>query len=101
PTVNTTGTWVGTLPGSTVPITFALGQSVTGLVNGTSTNVGGVGVIETVIGTVNGDTLRLFIGNPCGACSLSSIFTGIVNSTSTSTTGTLFPASSSFTAVKQ
>jgi hypothetical protein len=82
PTVNATGTWVGTSDGPDVThtYTFTLNQTDAGMVSG-------AGTMETpflsasylVRGTVNGDTLRLYTGTDCSSCTLNPLYRGIVS----------------------
>src|SRR5215831_20522069 len=73
PTVNATGTWFGTTDGPDVThtYTYALNQTGGGIVNGVGTTVTPfITVTESVVGTVNGDTLMLYAGTVCGSCTL-------------------------------
>jgi hypothetical protein len=102
--VSATGTWVGTTGTGAfaTTVSFALAQAATGLVSGSTTNAGGQGVVESVVGTVNGDTLTLYIGNVCGACTLSTLYRGNISPDDLQLTGVLLAASTSpFVMLKQ
>jgi len=86
PTVNSTGTWVGTTDGPDVAhtYTYVLSQTGAGIVSGTGKIVTPfTTVTELVAGTVNGDTLMLYAGTVCGSCTLNPLYKGIVSSSST------------------
>lgn len=81
PTVDATGTWVGTSDGPDVTHTysFTLMQTTTGLVSGAGTSVTPfVTASYSVVGTVNGDTLMLYTGTVCSSCTLNPLYRGIV-----------------------
>jgi hypothetical protein len=84
PTVNATGTWVGTSDGPDVThtYTFRLTQTAAGLVSGTgSMTTPFQSAAYTVAGTVNGDTLTLYTGpgTVSSGGSLSPLYRGVVS----------------------
>lgn len=86
PTVNASGTWVGTSDGPDVThtYTFKLNQSNEGMVSGSGSMVTPfITSSYTVVGTVNGDTLMLYVGTTCTSCTLSPLYRGIVSSSGT------------------
>ena len=90
PTVNTTGTWMGTTDGPDVThtYTYTLSQNGAGIVSGVGTIVTPfTTVTELVAGTVSGDTLMLYVGTVCGSCTLNPLYRGIVSSNSTRVDG--------------
>ena len=83
PTVNATGTWVGTSDGPDVAhtYTFRLQQTGAGMVSGTGTTVTPFMTASyALVGTVNGDTLMLYVGTVCSGCALTPTYRGIVAS---------------------
>lgn len=83
PTVNATGTWIGTSDGPDVThtYTFTLTQTDAGMVNGLGSSVTPfVTASYSVVGTVNGDTLMLYTGTVCSSCTLNPLYRGIVSS---------------------
>lgn len=83
PTVDATGTWVGTTDGPDVThtCTYTLNQSSGGIVSGAGTiTTPFTTVSELVVGTVNGDTLMLYAGTVCGSCTLNPLYRGIISS---------------------
>ena len=83
PTVNASGAWVGTSDGPDVThtYTFKLNQSNEGIVSGSGSTVTPfVTSSYSVVGTVNGDTLMLYVGTICSSCTLSPLYRGIASS---------------------
>lgn len=83
PTVNVTGTWVGTSDGPDIThtYTYALQQTSAGIVSGLgTTSTPFMTAQSSVVGTVNGDTLMLYTGVVCSSCTLSPLYRGIVSS---------------------
>ena len=81
PTVSVAGSWSTTVIGGVpagVPRTIALTltQDVNGHLSGSITNRQIDGTVEPVLGTVSGNTVTITIGNPCGSCTLETIFSG-------------------------
>ena len=90
PTVNASGTWVGTSDGPDVTHTysFRLTQSNEGMVSGSGSTVTPfITSSYTVVGTVNGDTLMLYVDTTCTSCTLSPLYRGIVASSGTRVDG--------------
>jgi len=91
PTVDATGTWIGTTDGPDVThtYTFTLTQTGAGIVSGVTTSVTPF-VITTasVVGTVNGDTLMLYVGTLCGSCTLTPSYRGMISQTNSQMSGT-------------
>lgn len=90
PTANSTGTWVGTSDGPDVPhtYTFSLKQSGAGMVSGSGTMATAtLNAAYAIVGTVNGDTLMLYVGTPCGSCTLSPIYRGLVSASGSQIAG--------------
>lgn len=90
PTVNASGTWVGTSDGPDVThtYTFKLNQSNDGMVSGSGSTVTPfITSSYNVVGTVNGDTLMLYVGTLCSTCTLSPLYRGIVASSGTQIDG--------------
>ena len=91
PTVDATGTWVGTSDGPDVThtYTFTLQQTSGGMVSGTGTTVTPfMNSAYSVVGTVNGDTLMLYVGTVCSSCTLTPSYRGIVSSDGSRVDGT-------------
>lgn len=107
PTVSATGVFAGTVigpvpAGAARTVTMNLTQSATGFISGTVANRTIDGTLEPVVGTVNGDTLAVYIGNVCGACTLEPIFNGSVAPDGSQISGSLLVLSSTaFVATKQ
>src|SRR5690242_6081278 len=81
PTVNATGTWIGTSDGPDVThtYTFTLNQTDAGMVSGAGSTVTPFMTASySVVGTVNGDTLTLYTGIACSGCTLNPLYRGIV-----------------------
>lgn len=81
PTVDATGTFVGTSDGPDIThsYTFRLKQASDGIVSGTGTTTTPfMTAAYTMVGTVNGDTLMLYVGGTCGSCTLTPTYRGIV-----------------------
>ena len=106
PTVNATGTFVGTTDGPDVihTYTFTLTQTDAGMVSGvaamrTATQNG----FAVVSGTVNGDTLTLYMGpgTVSPGAQLVAYYRGIVSSGSTRIDGGFFSGGSPLTLYKQ
>ena len=81
PTVSVAGVWSTTVIGGVpagVPRTIALTltQDVNGHLSGSITNRQIDGTVEPVLGTVSGNSVTITIGNPCGSCTLETIFSG-------------------------
>lgn len=87
PTVTASGTWIGTSDGPDIThtYTFRLNQSNDGLVSGSGSSVTPFMTSSySVVGTVNGDTLMLYVGTlTCSSCTLSPLYRGIVSPGST------------------
>lgn len=85
PTVNATGTWVGTTDGPDVvhTYTFSLTQTAAGTVSGVASfTTGFVNGSSLVVGTVSGDTLALYggPGTVSAGAQLTPYYRGIVSS---------------------
>lgn len=81
PLVSVTGSWSTTVIGGVpagVPrtITMTLTQDINGHLSGSIANRQIDGTIEPVLGTVSGNSVTVTIGNPCGSCTLETIFSG-------------------------
>lgn len=81
PAVSVAGTWSTTVIGGVpagVPrtITLTLAQDLNGHLSGSITNRQIDGTVEPVLGTVSGNSVTVTIGNPCGSCTLETIFSG-------------------------
>jgi len=94
PTVDVTGTWVTTFDGGDVVSTaaYTIKQTADGIVTGSGVfhNTGGTTGSELLVGTVNGDTLTLYIGIiPC-SCTPAPLYQGIVSSNGLRVDGAFF-----------
>jgi hypothetical protein len=90
PTVNASGKWTGTSDGPDVThtYTFTLNQTGAGMVSGTGTMATPFqNAAYSVVGTVNGDTLMLYVGVVCGTCTLTPTYRGIVSASGTRVDG--------------
>ena len=82
PSANVTGTWLGTSDGPDVThnYRFVLSQTTAGIVSGQGTTTTPFTTVqESVVGTVNGDTLMLYVGTLSCSCTLSPLYRGIVS----------------------
>ena len=81
PTVSVAGNWSTTVVGG-VPagvartVTLSLTQDAAGNLSGSIANRQIDGTIEPVLGVVSGNNVTVTIGNPCGRCTLETIFSG-------------------------
>ena len=57
-------------------ITMTLTQDLSGHLSGSIANRQIDGTVEPVLGTVSGNSVTVTIGNPCGSCTLETIFSG-------------------------
>ena len=81
PLVSVAGSWSTTVIGGVpagVPraITMTLTQDLSGRLSGSISNRQIDGTVEPVLGTVSGNSVAITIGNPCGSCTLETIFSG-------------------------
>ena len=81
PLVSVAGSWSTTVIGGVpagVPRTIGLTltQDISGHLSGSITNRQIDGTVEPVLGTVSGNSVTITIGNPCGSCTLETIFSG-------------------------
>jgi hypothetical protein len=106
PTVNTTGTWIGTTDGPDVihTYTFTLTQDGSGMVSGVAAmRTATQNSFALVIGTVNADTLTLYMGpgTVSPGAQLSLYFRGIVSARSSRLDGGFISGGSPLTLYKQ
>jgi hypothetical protein len=106
PTVNATGTWIGTTDGPDIihTYTFTLTQTAAGTVSGVSAmRTAFTNGFALVVGTVNGDTLTLYAGpgTVCSSCQLSPYYSGIISAVGSRLDGSFFSGGSPLTLLKQ
>jgi hypothetical protein len=105
PTVNVTGTWVTVNDGQDVvsSAAYTISQTAEGIVTGSGIfqSSDGTRGTERLVGTVNGDTLTLYIGIiPC-SCTPAPLYRGIVSSDGEQAEGSYFTRGTPVTLNKQ